>query len=402
MIYCSELPNGMTLLGESMPHLKSCAFSLEIPAGVGHESRNCNGIASFVCEMALRGCGRWGSREFMEILQGMGVDRGERVGIGYTSYCAAFPAEYLSDTLEIYGSLAREAHFDADGLEPSRQSVVLERQALDDDPGTLVALAARKDFFPDPWGLHPWGEIDVLERLSLDEIRAFYKKFYRPDGAVLSVAGAFDWDQLLQTVERVFLPWKSQGRIEIEDQAKPRVNRHVPFDSQQTHIIIGFNGIPYSHPDYYRLWAAISALGGGTSGRLFSEVREKRGLCYSVGASYYSLPRHAGVFCSASTSSERSHETKNCMEKEIEKLFDGITEPELNRVKVRARSSLIMEQELCGSRASNLASDWMNLKKLPTLEQRCERVEELTLESVNSYLVEHVPADFQITTLGPE
>lgn len=388
------------LLGESMPHLKSCAFSLEIPAGVGYESNNQSGIASFTCEMALRGCGRWGSREFMEALQSMGVDRGERVGVGYTSYSAVFPAEYLDPTLEIYASLAHEAHFDPEGLEPSRQSVILERQAIDDDPATIVSLAAKKDFFPEPWGNHPWGEMDVLEQLSLAQIKDFYQKYYRPDGAVLAVAGNFDWNKLQDAAIRFFSNWKPQGRLEIVDKPKPRVNRHIPYDSQQTHIIIGFNGIPYSDPNYYQLWAAISALGGGTSGRLFTEVREKRGLCYAVGASYYSLPRHAGVFCSASTSADRADQTRDCMEREIGTLFEGITESELNRVKIRARSALIMEQEYCASRASNLASDWMNLKQLPTLEQHCARVEQLTPESVNAYLAQHTPSDFQITTLG--
>ncbi len=400
MIYSRTYPNGLTLLAEPMPYLKSCAFSLDIPAGVGYEQPSRRGIASFVCEMALRGCGRWNSRQFMEDLQSFGVDRGEKVGIGYTSYYVTLPATNLFPVLEIYASLAQQARFESDSLEPSRQSVILERLGIEDDPGLLIALNARKDFFPDPWGENSYGNLDVLQSATMEELKKFYSDFYRPDNTVLSVAGNFDWDELQKKVELFFEPWQSKGPLQIIDKAKPRQDKHIDYKAQQTQIIIAFDGIPYSHPDYYKHWSGISALGGGTSGRLFTQLRERRGLCYSVAATYYCLPRHAAVFCSVETSTENTDVAKECLMAEINQLKQGISLEELNRVKVRARTSLIMEQESCSSRAMSLAGDWMNLKYLPTLEQRCARIESLTLEGVNEYLAQHAPTEFQTTMLG--
>lgn len=400
MLYSRTFANGLTLIAESMPYLKSCAFSLEIPAGVGYESPDKRGIASFVCEAALRGCGKWDSREFMECLQSLGVDRGEKVGIGYVSYSAVFPATYLYSILEIYAALAQNARFDADCLEPSRQSVILERLGIEDDPGALAALTARKDFFPSPWGENSYGNLDVLKSLTLQELKMFYSTYYRPDGATLSVAGNFDWEALQKSVESLFGSWKSQGRLEITETPACRQNRQVEYDAQQTQIIIGFDGIPFSHPDFYKHWSGISILGGEASGRLFTQLRERRGLCYSVGATYYSLPAHSAVFCSVGTSSEKAQEAQECLLNEIRKLSEGVTEEELNRVKVRARTALIMEQESCSSRAVSMTSDWLNLKRLPSLEERCARIESLTLNSVNQYLAQNVPTEFQITTVG--
>lgn len=403
MIYTKTYSNGLTLLAESMPYLKSCAFSLEMPAGVGFESPSRRGVASFCCEMALRGCGRWDSRQFIEELLLRGVERGEKVGIGYVSYLAAFPAIYLHDVLEIYAALAQEAHFDEESLEPSRQSVILERVGIEDNPALVARLAAQKDFFPSPWNEHSYGDIDVLHSATLEELTSFYKKYYRPDGTILSVAGAFDWNELQDEVEALFGSWKSQGSLTIQSKAPTRQNRHIDYDAQQTQIVVAYDGVPYSHPDFYRQMVGTSVLGGEASGRLFTQLRERQGLCYSVSAYNFMYPTCAAVFCSLGTSSENAEVALDGLLSEIQNLSaEGVTQEELNRVKTRERTSLIMEQESCGARAVSIASDWINLGKIRTLDEHLAMIESLSIEDVNRYLAENSPRDFQITTLGGE
>ena len=401
MIYTKTYSNGLTLLADSIPYLKSCAISLEMPAGVGYESPTRRGIASFCCEMALRGCGRWDSRQFIDELLLRGVERAENVGIGYVSYIAAFPAIYLRDVLEIYAALAQEAHFDDDSLEPSRQSVILERVGIEDNPALIARLAAIKDFFPSPWNENSYGDIDVLHSASLEEVTSFYKTYYRPDGTILSVAGAFDWNELQDEVEELFGSWLSQGPLAIQSSPPSRQNRHIDFDAQQTQIVVAYDGITYSHPDFSRQMVGSSVLGGEASGRLFSQLRERQGLCYSVSASNFMFPTCAGVFCSLATSSKKANVALECLLSEIQKLSEkGVTQEELNRVKTQERASLIMEQESCGARAINLANDWINLRTIQTLDVHLAKIESLTVEDVNRYLAENSPKNFQITTVG--
>jgi predicted Zn-dependent peptidase len=177
-------------------------------------------------------------------------------------------------------------------------------------------------------------------------------------------------------------------------------SRHLPHDSNQTQIGVAFPSVPYQHEDYFKAWGAVGVLSDGSSSRLFTEVREKRGLCYAVNASPRSLKQLGSVFCYAGTTSERAQETLDVMLNELVRLGDGIEAFELDRLKARMKSSLIMAQESSIGRSSAIARDWYYLDRARTLDEIGELVDELTPESINGYLAEHRPADFTVVTLG--
>ncbi len=137
------------------------------------------------------------------------------------------------------------------------------------------------------------------------------------------------------------------------------------------------------------------------SSRLFTEVREKRGLCYTVYASYHTLLDRASVLCYAGTTAERAQETLDVTLGELERLAKGIEANELARLKARVKSSLVMQQESSSSRSSSIARDWYHLGRVRTLEEIGELVDALTCNSINGYLAAHPPRDFTIVTLGP-
>ena len=136
------------------------------------------------------------------------------------------------------------------------------------------------------------------------------------------------------------------------------------------------------------------------SARLFTEVREKRGLCYSVYASYHTLRDRGGVFCYAGTTAERAQETLDVTLGELTRLAEGVETQELDRLKARIKSALIMQQESSSARSSSLARDWYHLGRARTLDEVGRRIDELTCASINAYLAEHPPRDFTIVTLG--
>jgi predicted Zn-dependent peptidase len=153
--------------------------------------------------------------------------------------------------------------------------------------------------------------------------------------------------------------------------------------------------------DYLKAWAAVGVLSGGMSSRLFTEVREKRGLCYTVSASLQTQLERARVLCYAGTSSERAQETLDVTFAELLRLRQGVLPDELKRLKARIKSGLIMQQESTSARSGAVAREWYHLGRVRTLDEVGRMVDELTSDMINSFLDEHPPQDFTFATLGP-
>ena len=160
--------------------------------------------------------------------------------------------------------------------------------------------------------------------------------------------------------------------------------------------------MPYRHADYFRAWGAVGALGGGMSSRLFTEVRERRGLCYSVSAGYHTLRDRAAVFCYAGSSAQRAQETLDVTLGELRRLAQGIDAAELRRLKARIKTELIMQQESSFARSSSIAREWYHIGRARTLEELEQIVDGLTCEDINDYLAQNPPREFTIVTVGPD
>jgi predicted Zn-dependent peptidase len=160
--------------------------------------------------------------------------------------------------------------------------------------------------------------------------------------------------------------------------------------------------VPFGHPDFYVARGAVSVLSGGMSARLFTEVREKRGLCYSVSASYQTFKDIAAVLCYAGTTNERAQETLNVTLRELARLKDGIEEDEVERVRAGLKSALIMQEESTSSRAGTIASDWFQLGRVRTLEEIQAAIDGLTPDSIADYARRYPPRSPTLVTLGPQ
>jgi predicted Zn-dependent peptidase len=216
------------------------------------------------------------------------------------------------------------------------------------------------------------------------------------------VAGRIDWEKLLRDVERLFGDWQPLEVPLIVTSVQSHVIEHLPHEANQTQIGVAYPSVPYRDADYFRAWAAVGALSGGMSSRLFTEVREKRGLCYSIYASYHTLRDWGSVLSYAGTSAERAQETLDVLLAELVRLSQGIEPSELRRLKARIKSSLIMQQESSSARAASLARDWYHLERARSIEEVGALVDALTCETINEYLAEHPPREFTVLTLGPQ
>jgi len=401
-IYSHRFDNGLVLLAEPMRSVESAAFTLRVGAGTLYEPDDRGGLAGFACEMALRGAGPRDSRQFVDDLDNLGVERSESVTDGHTSYGGATLAKNLFPALEIYADVLRRAHLPAEQLEAGRQVVLQELRSLDDDLAQKVMLELRRRHYPDPWGRSSQGELASLESIVIDEIDGFYRRQYQPQDTILSVAGRLDWDEVRDHVERLFGDWAVQPKTTVTESEPHSRQHHIAHDANQTQIGIAYSSVPYDDDDFFRAWAAVGVLSGGMSSRLFTEVREKRGLCYTVSASHHTLLGRGAVMCYAGTSVERAQETLDVTLAELARLARGVEPNELDRLKARIKSGLIMQQESSSSRSSSIGRDWYLLGRVRTLDELESILDALTCDDINAYLADHPPRDFTIVTLGPE
>jgi predicted Zn-dependent peptidase len=399
-ILVHELPNGLTLVVEPMLWLESAAFTLLVPAGNARDPAALLGLGSLTCEMAERGSGDRDSRQFVEQLELLGVEFSTGVSNAHTSFSGAMPADNLLPTLAIFADLVRRPHLPEDELEDSRQSCLQEVWALDDNLAQKVMIELRQRRYPDPFGRSSHGTEESLRRITYADIRRHFEAFYSPQGAILSVAGRVDFPRLRDQVERVFGGWPSRPLPPLREIPPPTSYLHLPHESSQTHIGVAFPSVAYAHPDYFQARGAVGVLSDGMSSRLFTEVREKRGLCYSVLASCHTLKDRGSVLCYAGTTTERAQETLNVLIAELQRLAEGIHADELARLKARIKSALIMQQESSTSRSSSIAGDWYYLGRVRTLEELGGIIDGLTCDSINRYLAANPPHDLRIVTLG--
>lgn len=401
-ILTHEFDNGLVLIGEPMPWLASAAFTFLVPSGCAHDPSDRGGLAGFVCEMTLRGAGERDSRALILDLDNLGVDHGESVSDSHVSYGGVTVCENLSAALSIFADILQRPQMPADQFEAARAVMLQELQAVEDEPAQKVMQEVRRHHYPSPWGRPSQGDRKAIESATIDETRGHFQKMFRPGGTILGVAGRFDWQRLKADVEQLFGDWPQSDVTSIAETSPLPRCRHIGHDSQQTQIGIAYESVPYRHDDYFQAWGAVGVLSGGMSARLFTEVRERRGLCYSVYAVAHSLKDHGGVFCYAGTSTERAQETLDVTLRELVRLGDGVEPGELGRLKARIKSAVIMQQESSSARSSSIARDWHHLGRVRTLDEIGRLVDELSCRSINAYLAAHPPRDFTVVTLGPQ
>ncbi len=392
----------MVLVGEPTRSVESAAFTFLMPAGCCYDPPKHAGLASLTSEMMLRGAGPRDSRAWLSDLENLGVERGEAVGVAQATYHGATLRENLSAGLELFADLLRKPHLPADQLEAGRNTGLQELRAIEDEPSHKLMIELRRREYPDPWGRSSHGEEAALRTIGIDDVRTFHERHYRPGNTILAVAGNFDWKRLCGEVERLFGDWEPREVSEPAAGNGRPTGHYIPFESQQSHVGVAYPTIPYKHPDYFQAWAAVGVLSSGSSSRLFTEVREKRGLCYTVYASLHTQRDRASVLCYAGTTAERAQETLDVTVSELRRLGSGIEQSELSRLKARIKSSLIMQQESTSARSGALGREWYHLGRARSLDEIGRLVDALSAESINEFLKANPPTDLLVVTLGPE
>ncbi|MFN3167467.1 MAG: M16 family metallopeptidase [Phycisphaeraceae bacterium] len=401
-IFSHTLPNGLTLLAEPMPGVRSLAMTLLTPAGVSRQPEQQQGLAPLLAELVGRGAGGRSSREHSEALDTLGVHRSTHAGSRHLRLSATLIGDHLDDALPLLLDQALSPNLDPAELEPARDLCLQEIAALEDDPQRRAMIKLREQHFPPPFGRPSDGVAEHLRALSLDDARAFWQAGVVPRGSILAFAGQLDWSGLKDRVESLTADWSGTADDIQPTADAPRGVSHIDADTEQVHIALAYDAPADPEPDSMLQRAAVSVLSGGMSSRLFTEVREKRGLCYSVYASYAGMRDRGAVLGYAGTTTPRAQETLDVFVGELRRLAQGIDADELDRALVGMKARLVMQGESSGARAGAIAADQYVHGRPRALDELAQRVDSVTLDDVNRFVAEHVADDITIVTIGPE
>jgi predicted Zn-dependent peptidase len=401
-VYHHTLANGLTLLAERMPYVRSAAVNFLVPAGCAYDPPEHLGIASVLSDLITRGAGPLASRELTLALDNLGLDRDESVGAIHMRFWGATLARNLPEALEIYADILRRPHLPDDELDAVKALAFQDLQSLEDEPRQKVLIELRRCHYPSPLGQDRRGTREGVQSLTPGLARQHYRCLIQPRGTILSVAGNINWPAVRDQVERLFGDWKPGPEPSLKLVSSSARHHHLAKETAQTQIGIAYPSVPIGHDDYYAAQGAVNVLSGGMSARLFTEVREKRGLCYAVWASYQTFKDRASVVCYAGTTNDRAQETLEVTLAELKRLRQGIDPEEVERVKAGLKSSLIMQEESTSARAGSLASDWYYLGRVRSIQEIQMAINSLTPQRITAHLDRCPPRDFTIVTLGPQ
>ena len=396
------LKNGMVLLGEPMEAVESVAFGFMLPVGAARLPEGCCGAANVIADWIFRGAGDRDSRQLSDALDGLGLVRGRSVGSSHMTIGAALEAGNLAEALDLHADIILRPSLKEDQFTPARQLAIDEVLSLDDDPRHKVMLKLREQFYPSPLGRNALGEIADLKTLTAARSEQIIRDNFNLSQAIFTVAGKYDFHAVCRQMERLFEGEQRQGMRSIEPTVKAGGYTHIENDGAQVHIGLMTETVKPTDKDYYNARVAVSVLSGGMSARLFTEVREKRGLCYAIGARYHGLKEAAGMMCYAGTTPDKAQQTFDCVVGEFNRLGDAISEEEIDRAKVGLKSSLILQSESSGSRASSIGSDHYILGRVRSLDEIKDRIEQTTVDSVLAFLRNNKCEDFTVVTIGPK
>jgi predicted Zn-dependent peptidase len=381
----TRLANGLHVLTHHMPHLESVALGIWVKAGARDERADENGVAHFLEHMAFKGTKRRSAQDIAEEIESAGGEINAATGMETTTYYARTLKADWPMALDILADIFTESTLDETEMERERDVILQEIAASNDQPDDLVFdLAQAASYGDHPLGRSILGTTQLVQNMTREQILAWRTRNYWASRMVVCATGNVDHKEFAKAAEKHFghIEHGSAPQRHPPSFAGTSQTEQKPLD--QTHIVFSFPAPNYRDPRVYQLQVLASILGGGMSSRLFQEVREKRGLCYSVFAfgTMYEDAGQLGVY--AATSPEH---TPNLMEVAAEVMMsmaDDIFDKEIDRAKAQLKTSIVMNLESASSRADQIARQFLAFGEVPEMATLIKKIEAVTVEQVRN------------------
>jgi predicted Zn-dependent peptidase len=400
----TTLPNGLRVASELLPRVETAAIGVWVDVGARYEPAPVNGVAHMLEHMAFKGTRSRTARGIAEEIENVGGALNAYTSREHTAYYARVLADDVPLAAGIIADILQHSVFDAAELEKERHVVLQEIGEVRDTPDDLVFDLFQEVAYPDqPMGRTILGPEEIVASMSREALVDYMARHYGPSRLVLAGAGKVEHERLVELAGTLFPDLPATAG----EAAQPagytggtRLERRK--DLEQVHLCIGWQGLPHDDPEFWALQVLSTALGGGMSSRLFQEVRENRGLCYSVSSftAAYADTGLLGIY--AGTGAKDLPELMPVVAEETAKLVAEASEAEVDRARAQLKASLLMSLESCSAVCEALARQLLCFgRRIPTHEivSRLDAVDAAAVRRVGRRLLAGQPAS--VVALGP-
>ena len=400
------LDNGLRIVTERMPALKSVTVGIWVNVGSRDEGSGEEGLSHFIEHMFFKGTRSRTATQISREIDALGGEMNAFTGRETTTFYVKVLDQQLAPALALLSDLFHHSRFDARDVEKEKQVVLEEIRMVQDDPEDLAQeLHAQQTLSRHPLGRPILGNVAVIQRLRRTDLLRYVRAHYHPLQTVVTVAGNFDLKKLLPDLESSFGSWRQDCWPRL-DRWPPKVSGGLQVRKkrlEQAHLCLGLRGIPLAHKDRYAAHALNTVLGGSVSSRLFQEVREKRGLAYSIYSYLSSFSDGGAMTVYAATRPKEAARVIELVCKEIRRLRrSGIDRRELERVKNQMKGSLMLSLESTHSRMSKLAKDELYEGRHVSLDEMMTEIDRVSVAQVHRLSRELFETDgLSVTALGP-
>jgi predicted Zn-dependent peptidase len=399
----TRLPSGLTIVTDAMPHLETASLGVWVGSGGRDERPDEHGISHLLEHMAFKGTSRRDAGTIAESIEAVGGDLNAATSSEMTAYYARVLKADVPLALDVLADILSDPLFDTDELRREQSVIVQEIGAAEDSPDDVVFERLHETAFPEqPLGRSILGTRDTVRSFDAGKLRAYLTRNYRGPDMIVAAAGAVEHEAVVDLARRHFGAFDGPSAPVPPPARFGGGTRIEKRDLEQVHLAVALPGLPQRDPALYSLQAFASIVGGGMSSRLFQEVREKRGLCYTISA--FHMPySDAGMFgFYAGTDEADTAELMQVTVDEIGAATGTIAEREVDRAKAQMKAGLLMALESSGARAEQLARHILIYGRPIPLEEIVARIDAITVESVRkagaALLARGKPA---ISALGP-
>jgi len=379
----SHLSNGLTIVTDPMPQLESAALGVWVNCGARNETRPLMGISHMLEHMAFKGTRRRSARDIAEEIEAVGGFLNAYTSREQTAFHAQVLKADVPLALDILADILTQPAFDEAELERERQVVLQEIGQSRDTPDDIIFDHLQATIYPhQPMGWPILGEDDTVAGFSRSHLQSYMAGNYRAGSMIVVASGAVDHGCVVRIAEEKFAALPSGTTAEPMRANWVGGDKRVADDLEQAHMTFAFPGLRYTDPDIYALQVYVTALGGGMSSRLFQEVREKRGLCYSISAMAQSATDGGVVTIYTGTGEKEAREIAPVVAGEMAELASRPAETEVARARAQLKSALLMGLERPANRAEQIAGQLFTYGRVLSVREQASKLDEVDTAAV--------------------
>lgn len=397
-----QLKNGLRVVMEQIPTCRSVSFGIWVKTGSRNETSEQGGISHFIEHMLFKGTERFSARDIAEEFDAIGGNVNAFTSKEYTCFYAKVLDEHLPIAVDVLSDMFFRSKFDEEEMNREKNVILEEISMYEDTPDDMVHdLITQAAYGTHPLALPILGTEEKLLAMGPQQLRSYMTERYTLDNVVIAVAGNID-DSIVELLEKHFGDFENRGGTASLE--APEFMSGLKFHAKKTeqnHLCLSFPGLPIGHRNQYAMVLLNNALGGGMSSRLFQEIREKRGLAYSV-YSYHSSHADSGLFTVYAGTAPK--QTKDVLDLTMEVLHEisreGMSQNELRKGKEQLKGSLILSLESTGSRMNRLGKNELMTGRHYTLDEMIEQIEAVTMERVNEVIHDMFSKPYALAMVG--